>query len=265
MDQSSNISQMIQPYKNALPNPVKIVNLKEFPFLGGCRGCFKCATEGTCIYSDKFDEFHMEVMQGVDCLIYAAEIGEHHWFDSVWKCFNDRQFYNGHRMSQTGTLLGYLISGDLKHEPVLRTTIEARAEVGKFFLLDIVTDEVDSKKELTNLIELMAQKTIDGFKNKPSRPQNFYGIGGMRIFRDLIYMMRGLMRDDHQLYKEHGIYKTLPQRQWKRMIQVFFRSTIVRIIDSTRLKKKYGNLMDQGMIMPYKDVIEKNNIVFIFI
>ena len=37
--------------------------------------------------------------------------------------------------------------------------------------------------------------------NKLSRPANFYGVGGMKIFRDLIYVMQGLMKADHKFYK----------------------------------------------------------------
>ena len=28
----------------------------------------------------------------------------------------------------------------------------------------------------------------------------------MKIFRDLIWMMRGLMKADHEFYKAHGMY-----------------------------------------------------------
>lgn len=40
----------------------------------------------------------------------------------------------------------------------------------------------------------------------------FLGVGGMKIFRDLIWMMQGMMKADHQFYKEHGIYD-FPRKQ----------------------------------------------------
>ena len=42
------------------------------------------------------------------------------------------------------------------------------------------------------------------------------GVYGMKIFRDLIYIMQGLMKADHKFYKEHGIYD-FPQKQKKRI------------------------------------------------
>jgi hypothetical protein len=40
----------------------------------------------------------------------------------------------------------------------------------------------------------------------------------MKIFRDLIYVMQGLMEAGHKFYKAHGIYD-FPQKQKKRIGQ----------------------------------------------
>jgi len=40
---------------------------------------------------------------------------------------------------------------------------------------------------------------------------NFLGLGGIKIFRDLIYGMRGVVRDDHRFYKKRGLYD-FPQK-----------------------------------------------------
>ncbi len=34
----------------------------------------------------------------------------------------------------------------------------------------------------------------------------------MKIFRDLIWIMQGMMKADHKFYKEHGFYD-FPQKQ----------------------------------------------------
>lgn len=53
-------------------------------------------------------------------------------------------------------------------------------------------------------------------------PQNFYGIGGMKFFRDLIRLMQGFL------------------------------------ISNPKLMGKMGNAMNGGMLMPYKKLLEKN-------
>ena len=52
----------------------------------------------------------------------------------------------------------------------------------------------------------------DALEHKYLPPQNFYGIGGMKIFRDLIWLMQGMMRADHKFYKSHGQYD-FPQKK----------------------------------------------------
>ena len=60
----------------------------------------------------------------VDSVIMAATV-HRHWFRPIWKCYNDRQFYNGHRTSTMGKSVGYIISGPLRQEPNLREVLEA--------------------------------------------------------------------------------------------------------------------------------------------
>ena len=47
-------------------------------------------------------------------------------------------------------------------------------------------------------------KTVFALQNRLAQPANFYGVGGMKIFRDLIYLMQGFMKADHKFFKSHG-------------------------------------------------------------
>jgi len=85
------------------------------------------------------------------------------------------------------------------------------------------------------------------------QPQNFYGIGGMKIFRDLIYQMRGMMKADHKFYKAHGQYD-FPQKQWPTMLKMYLVGTL---LSSEKLKKKMGNQISEGMMMPYEMLLKK--------
>lgn len=89
--------------------------------------------------------------------------------------------------------------------------------------------------------------------NKCSRPKNFYGVGGMKIFRDLIYIMQGIMKADHKYYKKHNIYD-FPQKQIGRMLQMKLVGSLMSI---PSVQKKMRGKMNQYILMPYKKVIDK--------
>ncbi|MBR4973446.1 MAG: 4-alpha-glucanotransferase, partial [Clostridia bacterium] len=84
-------------------------------------------------------------------------------------------------------------------------------------------------------------------------PQNFYGIGGMKIFRDLIWQMQGLMKADHKFYKAHGQYD-FPQKKRGTMIAMYL---VGGLLSSQKIKSKMGNMMNEGMLMPYNKMFEK--------
>lgn len=51
------LKNMIERFRRVFPRKTRVVNIREYPFIGGCLGCFNCAVSGKCIYIDKFDEF----------------------------------------------------------------------------------------------------------------------------------------------------------------------------------------------------------------
>ena len=85
-------------------------------------------------------------------------------------------------------------------------------------------------------------------------PRNFYGVGGMKIFRDLIWVMRGIMKADHLFYKKHGVYD-FPQKQRGKMMAMCLLGSLVR---NKKIKKKMGNKFNEGMLMPYQKVLKES-------
>lgn len=201
-----NLSAMITDFRATLPHKSRVINIREFPFSGGCLGCFQCAVSGKCVYRDGFDSFLREKIQSADAIVYAFTISDH-FTHSSFKCYDDRQFCNGHRTVTRGIPAAYLISGDYRWETNLRTILEGRAEVGGTYLCGVATDEGNTTKDIQNL----AANLDFALEHHLRRPANFYGVGGMKIFRDLIYIMRGLMKADHKFYKENGFYD-FPQK-----------------------------------------------------
>ncbi len=111
------------------------------------------------------------------------------------------------------------------------------------------TDEKDPDKE----IDRLAATLCYALEHKYVPPQNFYGVGGMKVFRDLIWLMQGMMKADHKFYKAHGQYD-FPQKKWGTMLKMYL---VGALISSPKLKSKTGNMMNEGMLMPYKKLLEK--------
>lgn len=119
------LQNMIARFQAVLFCKSRVVNIREYPFRGGCLGCFNCAVSGKCIYTDGFDDF-------------------------------------------------------------LRNDIQTG--------------------------DAMAAKLEYAIENKPVQPRNFFGVGGMKISRDLIYLMQGMMTADHKFFKAHNQYD-FPQKE----------------------------------------------------
>lgn len=245
--ENTQLSNMITRFQSRLPFKSRIVNIREYPLRGGCLGCFNCATDGVCIYKDGFDSFLRDEIQSAQAIIYAFSIKDHS-MGSRFKMYDDRQFCNGHRTVTMGTPVGYLISGNLSQEENLRTIIEARAQVGGNSLSGIATDEFDPDGEIDRLADSL---TYD-LKNGYCQPQNFYGIGGMKIFRDLIYQMQGMMKADHRFFKSHGQYD-FPQKKKGTILKMYL---VGALISSPKIKSKMGNAMNEGMLAPYRKVLD---------
>ena len=242
------LANMIARFRAAFSRKTRVINLREYPFNGGCLGCFGCAITGKCVHKDGFDEYLRKEIQTAESIVYAFTVKDHS-MGALFKMYDDRNFCNGHRTVTIGMPVGYLVSGDLSKEENLRTIMEARAQVGSNFLAGIATDETDPDAA----IDQLAATLTYALEHKYLLPQNFYGIGGMKIFRDLIWIMQGMMRADHKFYKAHGQYD-FPQKQRGRMWAMYL---VGGMLANPKLVKKMGNKMNEGMIMPYKKALEK--------
>ena len=249
-EEDENLQNMIADFQDALPYESRVVNLRSFSFSGGCLGCFGCAVSGRCVHKDGFDVFLRTSIQNADAMVYAFTISDHYTHSSM-KCYDDRQFCNGHRTVTQGTPVAYLISGDYRYETNLRMILEARSEVGGNYLCGVATDEGDTCAE----IQALADQLCFALEKKLTRPANFYGVGGMKIFRDLIYTMQGLMKADHKFYKAHGIYD-FPQKQKKRILQMKLVGTLIQI---PSVQKKMKGQMNRYIIGPYEKVVSQAN------
>lgn len=242
------LKEMVDRFVAVFPYPCDVINIREFPFQGGCLSCFSCAATGKCVYKDGFDDFLRNTIHKHDAIIYAFRIQDHS-MGSRFKLYDDRQFCNGHRTVTMGTPFGYLVEGAYSKEENLRLLLEARAQVGGNFLAGVATDEGDLEAAINQLSATLAY----AMETRYTPPQNFLGVGGMKIFRDLIYMMRGLMRADHRFFQSHGQYD-FPQKQWKTSWKMYLVGWLMR---NKKLKAKAGSKFTEGMVGPYRKAIEE--------
>ncbi|GAA0742773.1 NAD(P)H-dependent oxidoreductase [Clostridium oceanicum] len=252
-DRDENLKNMIEGFKKYYPYKTREINILDFKFAGGCLGCFNCASDGKCIYKDGFDSFLREKIQSADAIIYAASIKDHS-LGASFKRYDDRQFCNGHRAVTMGMPAGYILSGDYSKESNLKTIVEGRCEVGHNFLTGVATDEIQTKEGISENLNKLAKTTSYALENKLVMPQNFLGVGGTKIFRDLIYLMRGLMKEDHRFYKKHGIYD-FPQKKIGTRLKIDLLGMLMSI---PAVKKNAKGKMNEAMIKPYKKALLKD-------
>ena len=242
------LQAMIARFTARMPRPTDVVNLREFSFAGGCLGCFRCAADGTCVYKDGFDTFLRTRIQTADATVYAYRIKDHS-MGSLFKTYDDRQFCNGHRTVTMGKPVAYLVAGGLAAEPNLQLLMESRAQVGGNFLAGIAVST-----DVPEAVDRTADTLEYAIAHQLQLPANFYGVGGLKIFRDLIYQMQGLMREDHRFYKSHGFYDDFPQKKKGRIAAMYL---VGGMMKNKKLRKKMGNKMTEGMMLPYQKIMKK--------
>ena len=238
------LQTMVNNFVKQFPYKVNVVDLSTFNFKGGCLGCLKCAIDGKCVYTDGFNDFYENQVLSGDAIIYAFTIVDHS-MGPLFKTFDDRCFYNGHRTVSQYKPTAFLVNGNLDKEANLKLMLTARADVGRNYLSGIATNEF----ELTNTAKNLAY----ALEHKYVKPRTFYGVGGMKIFRDLIWIMQGIMKDDHKFYKENGFYD-FPQKQRGIMIALKLVGSLMR---NKKIMKKGKSMMEEGMLGPYKKVLEQ--------
>ncbi len=249
-DTDTSLKNMIDGFVRVYPYKVRIINLKDLIIKSGCLGCFGCAVTEKCVINDGFDAFLRGQIQNADVRIIAATIKDH-FLGTNFKKFDDRQFCNGHRTVNMGQPVGYILNGEYSKNSNLKDILEGRADVGRNFFAGVATSESKDSTQTYDSLEALALTLAYGIENKPKLPQNFLGVGGMKIFRDLIYVMRGLMKADHKFYKENNFYD-FPQKQKSTLLKM---QLVGALLANKAIAKKASKFMGDAILKPYKKAI----------
>ena len=248
----SNLSLMVEKFKNSFTGIIESYNLNDIDIKGGCLGCLECSYNNVCVYQgkDEFVDFYNK-LKGFDIIIFAGSLKDR-YLSSKWKQFFDRGFFNTHIPIFKDKQLGFIISGSLNQNTNLREIIEGYSEWQHANLVNIVTDEIGDSNIIDQQIQNLAKQVIRAAESDYIKPQTFLGVGGAKIFRDAIYgKMRFPFQADHKYYKENGLYN-FPHKDTKIRIQNMALTLLTKIPSMRR--EIYHKRMKKEMIKPFEDL-----------
>ncbi len=245
-----NLRYMIELFDRSVSHPVEVVELHQTKIKGGCLGCMKCGDGDPCVYKDAYAAA-FEREKKADIVIHAGAVRDR-YFSARFKEYMDRYFSNGHRFVSEGGLLGYLVSGPLTQLGPMRETLEANIELSHMHRLGIVSDENSDPQATIAAVQAMARAAERWVEAPWQVPPTFLGVGGHKVFRDIVYSHKGIMTADHRFYRDHGLYD-YPQKDL--LVRIFNRVMILlRLIPSFR--RKLTKATPSQRIRPYKRVLE---------
>lgn len=254
-DPRANLGKMIETLKDAFAEGVKVINLYDLDIKGGCLGCIQCGYDYQCAYgnNDEYVQFYKDRVKKADILIFAGTIQDR-YLSARWKMYFDRSFFHTHTPSLAGKQVAFILSGPLKQIPNLRQILEAYTEWQQANLVDIITDEEESKA-LDARLQHLAEQVIHLAEKNYIKPRTFLSVGGMKIFRDDIWgKLRFPFQADHQFYKKHGLYD-FPQRDFKARITNAILILLTKI--PSMRKEIYQKRMKEEMVKPFLKVLQK--------
>ncbi len=216
-----NLCAMLDVLEASVSHRVDRLELATLRMDGGCLGCMGCADDGVCGYKDGYAAAYDALVAPADVVIWAGAV-RGRFFSARMKMFIDRYFRHGHRpASDKRQLVGYLVSGPLGQLAVMNEVLEANMQLGGGQRLGVVTDEAPDAEVTTARLQSMAS-TVDAWLEQPwFSPATFLGVGGMKIFRDLVYENRGMLTADHHFYRANGFYD-FPQHNLRKRLFMGF-------------------------------------------
>ena len=252
--EDKNLLKMIGLFESQVSHPVDIIELGNTKIKGGCIGCLKCGDGDACFYKDEYADAFDKVRKA-DIVIYAGTIKDR-YYSARFKKFIDRYFSNGHRNVLDAGLLGHIVSGPLHQLANMRETLEAHIEVSKCHRLGIVSDDNANANEIEKHIYNLVKNVEHWVSNEEwATGQTFLGVGGHKIFRDLVYHYRGVMSADYKFYKENKLLD-FPTRNFSQRLFGYMLLTLKKLF-KLKLKPKE---MNSQRLKPFIKLLEKERL-----
>lgn len=250
-----NLLIMLEFFDRMVSYKIEYVKLHDIEIKGGCIGCLKCGDGASCFYKDEYADAFDKV-KNADIVIYAGAIKDR-YYSARFKKFIDRYFSNGHRYVLKAGLLGHIVSGPLSQLPSMKETLEAHIEVAHTQRLGIISDENKDPQETLIQIQNMV-RYLEYWVENPQwkNPQTFLGIGGGKIFRDLVYVNRAVMGEDYRFYKKNKLFD-FPNNNY---LQRFISRLLMILQIFPVMKRDIKKNMNNYRIKPYLKMLEEEKI-----
>jgi multimeric flavodoxin WrbA len=255
LTENSNLQKMVERLRQTFSPAAELVQLKDIDIKGGCLGCVQCGFDNVCVYEGKdgFIDFYNQKIKTADILFVAGAIHDR-YLSSLWKCFFDRGFFNGHTPSLQGKQFGFVISGPFNQINNLREIMKIYVEIQHCNLTGFVSDDMGTSGEINDALQTMALNSSLQSKLGYTNPPTFYQVAGTKLFRDVIWgRLRPVFQADHRYYKEHGVYN-FPQKKYKwRLIN----STLVLLTKIPVVRREFIKRIKTEMIRPCANALKK--------
>jgi hypothetical protein len=255
LTENPNLQKMVERLRQTFSPAAELVQLKDVDIKGGCLGCMQCGFDNVCVYEGKdgFKDFFDTKIKTADILFVAGAIHDR-YLSSLWKCFFDRSFFNGHTPFLKGKQVGFVISGPFSQINNLREIFEASMGVQQVGIAGFVSDDLGSSTEINIALQSIALRSVAQSKLGYVAPPTFYQVAGNKLFRDVIWgRLRPVFQADHRYYKEHGMYN-FPQKNYKwRMIN----SLLVLLTKIPAVRREFIKRMKKEMIKPCANALKR--------
>jgi multimeric flavodoxin WrbA len=255
VSENPNLAKMTERLRQSFSPAAELVQLKDIDIKGGCLGCVQCGFDNVCVYEGKdgFIDFFNQKIKTADILFFAGAIHDR-YLSSLWKCYFDRSFFNGHTPVIQGKQIGFVISGPFGQIYNLREIFEASIDMQHAGLVGFVSDDMGSPAEINIGLQNMASRSVAQSKLGYIPPPTFYQVAGSKLFRDAIWgRLRVVFQADHKYYKEHGMYD-FPQKNYKWRI---INSALVWLTKIPAIRREFIKRMKTEMIKPCANVVKK--------
>lgn len=252
-ENGSNVTSMVDRFKNSIVGQVEIVDIRDLNMQDGCSGCLRCTLDNRCMYekADDFSVFYNTRLRQADIIVVAGYIKDR-YLSARWKQFIDRTFFYNHVPSLRQKQFGFIISGALSQVPAIRQIFEAHIALHQSNLVDFVTDESCDCTDIDLAIDNLARRLLWFAGKEYRKSSSFLNVAGMKIFRDEVWgRLRMILQADHRYYKLHGLYD-YPHRDIGNRIVNLAMEAVTCI---PAFKNRFKNVVVNEMVKPLKKVI----------
>ena len=254
-DKSSNLRRMVEHLQSTFSPAADVVQLKDIDIKGGCLGCLQCGLDNVCIYEGKdgFIDFFNRQVKTADILFFAGSIHDR-YLSSLWKCFFDRSFFNGHVPVLENKQMGFVISGPLSQIHNLREILAAYVGMQHANLVGFVSDDLGSSMEIDAALHSITSRAAMYSEMGYTQPPTFYDVGGRKLFRDAVWgRLRVVFQADHNYYKKHGSYN-FPQKNYKwRLIN----NSMILLTKIPFIRREFVKRIKGELIKPYVNALKR--------